>query len=385
MLRRLILILVVFLLLPASSHAATVITGQKVSVASSTPGNFYTFGETVNINTPLTADLTSAAGTLNITSPVGGDVLLAGGTVGIQESIAGDARILGGRVSVRNNIGGDLFVGGGYVTVSGKSNYLYIVGNTVEVTNGSNGTTTIYGVDVSLAGEFKGDVEVVASDKVTIAEGTIIHGSLKYDAPQKADIPDSAQISNGVQYIGSAPFVPTPKQAHTFAVAGHWIFFLVRIIAALITVGVVVGFFPLLTDRVVSSTIQRSFERFMLLMLLGFAAFVAVPVIMLLLVLSFVGIGPALLLGAAYLLFILLAYVFAAALAGSALMWGIRKRTEISWREALLGVLVLEVIGIIPVLGFVVKLVLAAVAGGALLTLFYRFAFRRPDQELMDI
>ncbi len=385
MLRRLSLILVVFLLLPAATHASTVLTAQNVSISSTTPGNAYAFGETVNIDAPVTADLMSAGGTLNLTSPIAGDALLAGGTVGIQQPIGGDARIAGGRVSVRNNVGGDLFAAGGYVTVSGKANYLYLAGNTVEVTNGANGTTTIYGVDVSLAGEFKGDVEVVASDKVTIADGTIIHGSLKYDAPQKAVIPDTAQITGAVEYIGNAPFVPTPKQAHTFAVAGHWIFFAVRLIAALITVGLVVGFFPALTDAVVENVLARTFERFMLLMLLGFSAFVAVPVVMLLLMLSFVGIGPALLIGAAYLLFILLSYIYAAALAGSALMWGARKHIQITWRGALLGVVVIEAIGIVPVLGLVVKFVLAAVAGGALLMLFYKFAFQRNEQDLLDI
>lgn len=387
MLRRLGLTFVVFLLLllPASSQAATILSGQTVSIATSTPGNSYAFGGTVNVDSPIQADLTAAGGNLSVGAPVAGDALLIGGTVRVDQPVAGDTRVVGGRVSVRNNIAGDLFAAAGYLTVAGKANYLYLLGNTVEITNGSNGTTTIYGVDVSLSGEFKGDVEVVASDKLTIADGTIIHGALKYNAPQQAELPDSAHVDGGVEYIGNAPFVPTPKQAHTFAVAGLWIFYAVRIIAALITVGLIVGFFPVLTDRVIESTLTRSFERFMLLMLLGFSAFVAVPVLLLLLTISFVGIGPAILIGAAYVLFLLLSYIYAAALAGSAIMWSIRKHTAISWREALLGVLVLEIIGIVPVVGFVVKLVLAATAGGALLVLFYKFAFRRTAQDIQDL
>lgn len=382
MYRRLAFILVVFLTIPAFSSAATVYSGQTTSVATSTPDNTYIAGGTVNVDNPVGADLSAVGGTVSVSAPVAGDALLAGGTIRTDQPIAGDARIAGGTINIRNTVGGDLFAAGGYINDTGRAKYLYLAGNNVSVLNGANGTTTIYGVDVALAGEFKGNVKVVATDKLTIADGTIIDGTLNYNAPQQVTLPDSAVVKGGVQYIGTAPFVPTAKQAQTFATAGLWIFFIVRILAALVVVGIIVGFYPGVTNELIEQALTRSVERTLLLMLLGFAAVVAVPVLLLLLVVSFVGIGIALVIGVAYLLFLLLSYTFAAALAGSALVWAFRKRTLITWRTALLGVIVLEVVGIIPVIGFIIKFVCAAIAGGALLVLFYKYSFRRDQEEL---
>ena len=213
----------------------------------------------------------------------------------------------------------------------------------------------------------------------------IIHGVLKYNAPVQTDIPSDSHVDGGVNYIGSAAWLPTEKQAKTFATAGLWIFILVRITAALVATGLIAGLFPVFTDRVVEATLRRTPERFILLTLLGFAGFIATPVLILFLVASFVGIGIALILLAAYALFLLLSYVFAAVLAGAMVMYLIRKRTRVSWRVAVLGVLVLYIVGIIPYIGVVLKLVLCATAGGAVLALFYRFAFRRNEIDVSSL
>ena len=279
-------------------------------------------------------------------------------------------------------------VAGGSVSVSGKAKDAYIVGGTVDMTNGSNGPVTIYGADVFLSGRLNGDVQVVASDKVTLGEGTIIHGVLKYNAPQKADIPASAQISGGVNYIGAAAWLPTVKQAETFATAGFWLFILVRVVAALVATGLIAGLFPVFADRVVDATLRRTPERAILLTLLGLASFIAVPVLIVFLVASFVGIGIALVLLAAYVLF-LCSDVYAAVLAGAAVVYVVRKRSgaslRVSWRIAILGVLVMYVLESLPFVGLIIRVLLCAVAGGALLSLAYRFAFRRDVDSLDSI
>jgi hypothetical protein len=375
---------------PTHSLAATPLSGQTVSVSSSTPDNTYIAAGQVNVNAALPADLCAVGGTVVINAPIGGDALLAGGTVELLKPVLGDARLAGGRVVVNDSIKGDLIAGGGFVTVAGRAKNTLIGAGTIDMQNGSDGPVTLYGADITLAGEFNGDVEVVASDHLTIAEGTIIHGALKYNAPQQADIPSSASIAQGVTYIGSAAYLPTVKQAKTYALAGLWVFFLVQLAAALVVTGLVVGLFPLFTDRLIESALTRSLERFILLALLGFAGFVAVPVLIILLVVSFVGIGIAILLVAAYALFLFLAYIYAAVYAGSIFIHLIRKRRgvsswHISWRGAIIGVLALHLLGLIPYVGTIVKTVLVATAGGALLSLFYRSAFRHRWNALEEI
>jgi hypothetical protein len=375
----------VFLCLPSLSHAATLESGHVVAVSSSTPDNAYYAAGSLRVNVPLPADLCAIAGTITVAGPVAGDVLLAGGTVDVQQPIAGDVRMVGGRVSDEGTVGGDLLAAGGFVNISGRPKDAYIAGGTVQLTNGANGPVTIYGSDVEISGVFNGDVEVVASDHISVDPNTIIHGSFNYNAPQQADIPDSAVVDGGVNYIGAAHYLPTAKEAQQFAVAGLWVFIFVRLAAILVVTGLITGLFPVLTNQIVEGTLTRTPERFILMSLLGLAGFVAVPILLLLLLVSFVGIGIALVIGSAYILFCLLAYIYAAALAGSTLMWGIKKNTAISWRGALLGVLVLYVIGLIPVIGFLVRAVLSFAAGGALLMIFYRFAFPRISIDISEL
>jgi hypothetical protein len=373
--------------LPSMTHAATFQGGQVITVSTSTPDNAYYGAGEVSVDSPLPADLAAVAGTITVSAPVAGDAMLAGGTVDVQKPIAGDVRIIGGRVNTEDTVGGDLVVAGAFVTANGKAKDTHIAGGTVTLTNGSNGPVTIYGADVTLSGEFNGDVEVVASDKITLGEGTIIHGIFKYNAPQQAGIPASAHIDGGVDYIGSAAFLPTVQEAKTFAVAGLWVFIFVRLAAVLVAVGLIAGLFPLLTDRVVSSVITRTPEQTILVGLLGLASFILIPMIVLLLLVSFVGIGIAIILGVTYVLFLLLSYIFAAVLAGATFMRIIRRKSDwhISWRGALIGVVMLYLIGLIPILGLVIEVVLCALAGGVLLSLAYHFFFRRNALDFMDL
>ena len=373
------------LMVPSLSHAATLESGHVITVSSSTPDNAYYAGGSVAIKVPLPADLCAAAGTITVSAPIAGDAMLAGGTVDVQKPVTGDVRVAGGRVAVEGNVGGDLMAAGGFVNVSGTPKDAYIAGGTIDMANGANGPVTIYGADVTLSGVFNGDVEVVAADRVTVAPDTVIHGTFKYNAPQQADIPSSAVVAGGVNYVGADHYLPTVKQAQQFAIAGLWVFIFVRLAALLVVTGLMTGLFPALTNRIVESTLTRKLERFILLALLGLAGFVAIPVLILLLLISFVGIGVAVVIGTVYVLFILLAYIYGAALAGSALIWMFKKRFTITWRGALLGVVVLYIIGLIPVVGFLVRAVLSAAAGGALLLIAYRFAFPRNSSDISDL
>jgi hypothetical protein len=382
-----VLALCIGIFIPYTTHAATFQNGQVITVSTSTLDNAYYAAGEVSVNSPLPEDLAAVAGTITVSAPIGGDALLAGGTVDVQKPILGDARIVGGRVNMEDSVGGDLVVAGGFVTVNGKAKDTRIAGGTVTLTNGSNGPVTIYGSDVTISGEFNGNVEVVASDKITIGEGTIIHGVFKYNAPQQADIPASAHIDSGVDYIGSAAFLPTVQEAKTFAVAGLWVFIFVRLAAYLVAVGLIAGLFPRLTDNVVQKMVTRSPEQVILTSLLGLASFILIPMLVLLLLVSFVGIGIAIIIGVAYVLFLLLAYAYSAVLVGALFMKLVRRSQgwHISWRGALVGVVVLYLLGSIPILGLVIKIIMAAAAGGVLLSLAYHFAFRREEIHFMDL
>ncbi|HWH16404.1 MAG TPA: hypothetical protein VNU25_02370 [Candidatus Paceibacterota bacterium] len=361
---------------PGTVSAATYINARTVVVADAPEGNAYLAGTDVSVAAALPEDVAAVGGTITLAAPTGGDALLAGGTVSVERPVAGDARIAGAHVVVSAPVAGDLAIAGGTVIASSTARDLRVIGGTVHVT-GSGGKAVVYGANVYLAGAFAGDVEVVATDHIALAEGTTIAGALKYDAPQQAAIPQTAVIEDGVTYTGASNFLPTVEQAKTFAIAGASVFFVVRILAVLIAAAVLAGLFPEFSQRVADRALAPSPGRFALLALLGFAVVFAAPVLIFLLLISFVGMAAAFLLLAGYILLLMLSYLYAGIIAGAALGRNLFKRPFVTWKLALLGMLVLSLVGVVPVLGKLVVFILFLAATGAIVSIAFRFAFSR--------
>lgn len=367
-------------LAPFSVSAATLASARTLVVSEAPADNLYLTGTDVTVTVPLPADIMALGGTLTLSGAVLGDALLGGGTVNVSRAIGGDLRAVGGQVTVSGPVAGDLLLAGGSVTASTTARDTRIIGGNVRLM-GSGGSASVYGADIVLSGEFAGDVEVVASDRLTLLEGTVIRGALKYDAPQQAGIPASVQVEGSVTYTGASSYLPTVEQAKTFALAGASVLFIVHIIAVLIAAGLLAGLFPVFSQRVADKALSRTPGRFALLALLGFGVAFATPVLILILLVSFVGVGVAFILGAAYVLLLMLGYLYAGILAGAALARGLVKRTQVTWKFALLGMLVLYLIGVIPVIGDLVTFVLFLVATGAIVSIAYQFAFNKSTEE----
>lgn len=369
--------LMALFLLPSIAGAATLRADDTLNLSEAPLGNAYLTGAEVTVSAPLPGDLLAAAGAILVNAPVAGDAFLLAGTVTSASPIAGDLRVAGTRVRVDGDVEGELAALAGALTVTGKAKEVRAAGGTVEFRSGAAGPVTIYGGSVSLAGEFAGDVRVVASDHVSLADGTVIRGTFEYNAPQEAGIPPSAVIEGGAQYVGSASFLPTEAEARTFALAGVGLFLLVRLVAAMLTAGLLAGLFPEAAKRIADRVLVLRPKPLVLYALLGFAAIVATPIAIVLLLASFVGIGLAALLGAAYLLALLLSYLYAAIILGAAFMRLVLKRQDVPWKSALLGMLALYAVGLVPTVGLAIGFVLSAIALGAMLAAFYRFAFGR--------
>ncbi|MGB4076167.1 MAG: hypothetical protein WBK28_00485 [Minisyncoccia bacterium] len=373
------LALLVALLIPLSAGAATLRADTTLTLSESLSGNAYLAASTLSITAPLPGDLVAAAGTLEVSAPIAGDTLLLAGVADFKAPLAGDVRIAAGRLSMSAEVTGELAALAHRLIITGKVGEVRAAGGTVELVGGAHGPVTIYGENVTLGGEFSENVRVIASGQVSLQEGTLIHGVFEYNAPQEASIPEGARVDGGVRYIGSASFLPTAEEAKTFALAGIGIFFLVRLVAAMLAAGLLTGLFPEFARRIVHESIGRSPRRFLLLALLGFATVVATPVLILLLLASFVGIGIAALIGALYVLMLMLTFLYAGVIAGSVFARVLLKRPGVSWRSAAFGILILYLLGLMPLVGLLAYFVLASAALGAMLVTFHRFALGRGE------
>lgn len=362
------------MLLPLSASAATYVNARTLVISEPSTENLYLSGTDVTVAAPVQGDVIAAGGTVTLAGDVDGDAMLAGGTVAVDRGVTGDVRIVGAQVVATGAIEGDLSIAAGSVTASTTARDMRIIAGSVRVM-GSGGDVTIYGADIQLSGVFDGDIEILASDRLTVAEGTVVNGSLRYDAPQQVVIPASAVVSEGVVYTGSSSFLPTVEQAKTFAIAGASVLFVVRILAVLIAASLLAGLFPIFSQMVANKTLAYTPGRFALFALLGFAVLFATPVLILLLLVSFVGMGVALPLLAGYLLLLMIGYLYAGIITGAALGRGLMKRTTVTWKLALLGMLALCLIGTVPVVGSLIVFILFLASVGAITAIAYRYAF----------
>lgn len=372
---RFLALFLVGVLLPVTAGASTLRADKSLDVSASPEGNAYLAGTNVSVDAPLLGDLLAAALDLAINAPVSGDVLSLAGVLHLSSPVAGDLRGVGERIRINGSVGGDLALFGGSISVTAPVHEVHAAGGTIELRSGAQGPVTLYGGTVLLAGTFNGDVRVFASDHVTLAEGTVIHGAFNYNAPQEAGIPASAVIDEGTTYVGSSSFLPTEEEARTFAIAGIGIFFLVRMVAAMLAAGLVAGLFPVFALRICETALVHSPKQSFILTLLGGAVIIGTPLVLVLLVISFVGMGIAALVGSLYLLSLLLSYLYAGVLLGYAFMRVVLKRKEITWKGALVGMVLLTCIGLIPYVGMLIVFTLSCMALGALFQVCYRFLF----------
>ncbi len=363
------------LLLPLSVLGATLRADDSLSIKDVVQGNAYLAGAEIEITAPLPADLLATATLIRVFSQVAGDVLIAGGTVSIDGDVLGDARIVAGQIEVTRSIAGEFAALARHIHTESLLQEVRVAGGTVELLGGASGPVTVYGNKVTLGGKYTENVRVVAADSITILEGTQMAGTFEYNAPQEAVLPEGTAVVGGVKYIGSSSFLPTPEEAQAFAIAGFGIYFVVRIVAGMLAVGLLVGLFPAFSNMLVKETTRISLRHGISLFVLGFALLIGVPFLTLFLAVSVVGVGIAIVLASAYILALLLAYLFGALILGALLSRLVLKREVVSWPDAIVGLLALYLINLIPGLGFFVTVVLLSTALGALSQLFYRFAF----------
>ena len=385
--RLVIPVLLVALLLPTSAFAlpsvasapASFSVGQSLVAASSSPGNAYAIGASVVVTAPVNGDLSAFGGSVITAAPVAGDELVFAGSVSSRASIAGDLRVLGGSIDVSESVAGDLVALGFSVRESGRvKGTMFIVGANVTVSNGADGPVAIYGNNIMLSGDFAEDVSVVAGGRLALAPDTVIHGRLSYEAPDTAVIPASAVVQGGIAYT-NASYLPDVGTSRALAFLSIGLFLAARIIGALILAGLLAGLFPKFAGTVIDSVREMRVRDLLLALLLGFAIFVATPIVIVLLSFTFVGIGLALLLFILYALLVLLSFVYAGIATGGMLAQRFVKRERVLWHDGVLGMAVLSVIMLVPFVGFPVISLLVFLSIGVLLQMFFRFAF--PHEE----
>jgi cytoskeletal protein CcmA (bactofilin family) len=361
-------VLAATLAVPLVSLAAELRFGETASLGAgdSVKGDAYLAGSTVTSSGQVPGDLAAAGGTVLVTGAVGADALVAGGNLSVLAPVADDLRIAGGNVTVQGRVGGDLVMAGGQVSVGGAgiAGDAAIAGGSIAVEAPVGGTLRIAGGDVIIDSAISGDVSIRARS-LTLGSHAVINGALAYTADSELAMKDGAVVNGEVAY--------TPRPAHetnvrtVAALVSAWIFgkFLILLVCALLL--------GLVFARYSRELVRSAAERPLLELGRGLLVIAAMPVLSVILLMTFVGIpfGVIGLLG--FVILLVFSWVVAPVLLGSFLYrWIARGGWLVDWKTILLGVFVYSLLAFVPVLGWLVQAFFGLLAAGAVTAVKWR-------------
>lgn len=198
--RTLLAIICVFVMI-GSAAAYTLATGDEtVTIGANGKAiddNVYSAGEDVRVTSPVNGDLMVFGGEVDVRAPVSGDILIGGGQVAIHDNVGGDVRIGGGNVDIMGNVSGEVVALGGEIHVGPAAvinGELIAFCGELKMDGIVLGDLTANAGDVRLDGKALANATVNAG-KFHISRDAIIGGNLVYSMDNEPGNLDRVQGS----------------------------------------------------------------------------------------------------------------------------------------------------------------------------------------------
>jgi cytoskeletal protein CcmA (bactofilin family) len=356
--RSLLILLLIFTVLPALSHAQEV--GEHVIKRGVVDDDLYLAGGQVDLYATVNGDVVVAGGQLNLEGDISADVIAAGGSVALRGSVGDDARLAGGEVRVAARVGDDLVAAGGRIHLSPIASIggrAWLSGGDIRIDGQVADELRVSGGRVVITGAVNGNVELRADD-IIIEETAVISGNLHYKSSHEASIAEGARIDGEVRH--------TPIELDMKPVVASVIFAgLVLLFSIILTAVVLYLLFPDYCLRVSQTLHDQPWQA----LAIGLAVFAGVPLLVIILFSTAVGVWLALMLLVIYLVMLLVGYFAGAFYVGNAGL-NMLGKTEVSktLRAIALAVAIfsLAVINLVPLLGSLANWLVLLAGLGAL-------------------
>ena len=333
-------------------------SGNTVVVAGGTTldDELYAMGQNVTIFGDVTGDLLAFAGQISTRGKIGQSASLAGGNVDVGGPIGSNLRATGGEVTLSGTIADNASVFGGTVVFGKTSSVgrdLQAAANELRIEGSVGRNVLASGGEVTLNGKIGGNVTVNAG-QLTIGPDAVIRGNLTYTAPQKANIAQGARI------LGEKTYQPTREKRPAWIwKSALWVWSFL----ALFQVGaIMIAVAPVTTRGAADKVTGASW----LSLLAGFILLTVVPMVILFLLVTLIGIPLGLILLAMYVLMIYFSRAFAGLAIGRWLFARFGRPEMSLYVDLLVGLLILWLLMTIPFVGGLIHVVAILLGLGAL-------------------
>jgi cytoskeletal protein CcmA (bactofilin family) len=334
--------------------------GARVHAVASDHNSLWAAGAIVAVRGSVKSDIWAAGAEVDVDATAGKSLWAAGAIV----SVAGqsqDMYVAAARATVDARVNGKLSVAAARVLVGRGTEVggiTRLAGAEVVFSGTSRGAAEFYGDTVQINGRIAGNLRVRARS-VSLAKGAIVDGDAVFETLDEPQIDVGATI-RGRQTV-TMPMRHQVDRRNVFVTWGAAVLFGVG-------AGLVLGIILLISAR---PFVERGIDAIrsapVRSALVGLGVLILVPLVASLIMVTIVGIPIGLLILLAFPLAISIGLVLAAfGLADRILNRDRAERSGGSRFVALLvGVVILAVVGIIPVLGFVVGIIALLVGLGA--------------------
>jgi len=365
-------------LLPLTAAAADIESGNSISV-NEVKKDPYLFSQNAYVNSPIQGDLTVFAADTSVEKGVEDSAMIFAGSATIKGNVGRHLRAFAGNANLEGNVGGDAILFGSMVTTTNKSN---VGGDLIAVCNQANasgqvgGATKIYANTATLSGTFNGNVEF-HGQTLNIAKDTNIKGTLTYYAPKEATVAEGASL-NKVEWH------KTEATARGISALKHmagWTSLVVSLVSLAVLAIILLYLIPTFISTTVYEVTRAPLKNFWL----GLAFIIVTPIVALLLLVSILGLALASGIFSAYATIILVTQAIAAIYTGAFILKLVRVRKDIEadWKAVLWGTFIFVLLGIIPIVGWIVKAAIYLIALGAVVAQLYTLVQNLKDKKLL--
>ncbi|MEQ8325233.1 MAG: polymer-forming cytoskeletal protein [Vicingaceae bacterium] len=349
------------------------LAGKKVTINAFVDGDVIAGAETLTVNDTVTGDLLVGGGYIFLNSYIGDDVRIAGGEIELNGVVEGDFIVFAGQVTIGQNaeIRGDLIVYSGEVTLAGHVYGSMLSGaGKIMVTGQVDGNADMKAGEIQISGSIGGNLKASATE-FYVEPTARCEGSVEYWSAQGES--DLSSFSESVRFNEDLAMVEEEMDwkglvtLFGLGIISYWVIFILSTFVVLLLLEHFLGHQFERAASVLSSKFVLSFGY-------GMLYFIGIPVLSVLLFVIIIGFPIGVLTLSIYLLTLL----FTASITGLAVAHYFKLKYGKNWTYfqtvgyALLTVVVLKVIFWIPILGWLMKRLLAAAVYGAFILLLVK-------------
>lgn len=355
-----ILVLFVFAFFATPVFAAKFEAGQQYVLGKdqSINENLYAAGTNIAINGNVQGDLIAAGQTINVFGRIAQDVTAAGNSLNFMGEIGGDLRAAGAFINIDSNINGDALVAGGQIQVVKDVNLngtVRIAGGIIDIKGNVLGSAKIKGDKIVINGRVAQDLEITASKELVIGKDAIIDGKITYKSPKEAVIESGARVNAELSFTKIEQKVrPGAKKGAMLAVFAT--FWFVKLLMLLTAALLLFGFFR----KWLSGFVRETISNFGRELVRGFIFLFIVPIAVVFLFITIIGVLPGIAGILAYVLFLIFAGVLSGVVFGSWVGKYLFKSENfvVDWKTVVGGIIALQLIYLIPFAGWIVGFVI---------------------------